>query len=77
MLVRVPGIVRVGAYGCLIRMAEAARALPPPAPPYASRAFCSACKERFTGQVQLRLAIALWAKYAHLAETYENNFSGV
>ena len=31
--------------------------------------FCSTCKQRFTGQVKLRLAIALWAKHARVVET--------
>ena len=63
-----------GSYGwthatCLVKMAEAA-----PAPTlgrlrYAPWISCSTCKQRFTGLVQLRLAIALWTKYARLVET--------
>ena len=30
---------------------------------------CSTCKQEFTGLVQLRLVIALWAKYAPMVET--------
>ena len=50
-------------------MAEAARAPPAPALHFAAWVSCSACKQDFTGLVQLRLAIALWAKNARLAET--------
>ena len=55
--------------GCLIRVAEAAPAMPPGEPTFTSWQSCSTCKQDFTGLVQLRLAIALWAKYEHLAET--------
>ena len=52
---------------CLIKMAEAAPR--PPAPTFAAWVSCSTCKQAFTGLVQLRLAIALWAKHAHKVET--------
>ena len=54
---------------CLIESAEAARAPPPGELRFAPWIFCSTCKQQFAGLVWLRLAIALWAKYAHLAET--------
>ena len=51
---------------CLVQSA-AARA-PPPGQPrldgFAAWIFCSTCKQLFTGLVQLRLAIALWALHA-------------
>ena len=55
---------------CLVKSAEAAPAPPPPEPTSTPWVFCSTCKQRFTGLVQLRLAIALWAKYARV-ETNE------
>ena len=54
---------------CLIQMAEAARAPPPPESPFAPWVFCPTCKQRFTDLVQLRLAIALWVKRARAVET--------
>ena len=57
---------------CLVKMAEAAQEPPPPSPPFVAWAFCSNCKQRFTGLVQLRLAIVLWAKHARAVETDVN-----
>ena len=55
---------------CLVKPAEAARAPPPPEPHFAPWTFCSTCKQRFTGLVRMRLAIALWATWAvHAMET--------
>ena len=51
---------------CLVQSAEAAP-VPPLGLHYAAWISCSICKQRFTGLVQLRLAIALWAKYAACA----------
>ena len=56
---------------CLVKMAEATRAPPPGEPRFAAWISCSTCEQGFTGQVLLRLAIALWAKHAHLVETNE------
>ena len=55
--------------GCLVKSAEAARAPPPPAPYFAPWLSCSTCKQQFTGQVLMRLAIALWVKHAYAVET--------
>ena len=53
--------------GCLVKWAEAARAPPPSEPHFAPWIFCQTCKQRFTGLVQLRLAITLWAKFTDAA----------
>ena len=65
-----------GSYGwahaaCLIRMTEAARAPLPGEPTFTAWVCCSTCKQRFTGQVQLRLAVVLWARHARAVETDE------
>ena len=60
---------------CLVKSAEAARPPPPPAPRFAAWIFCATCKQHFTGLVQLRLAITLWAKYAREVETDENRIA--
>ena len=54
---------------CLVKMAEAARAPPRGQPIFDAWVSCATCKQRFTGQVRLRLAIALWAKHARAVET--------
>ena len=51
-----------------MKSAEAAPVPTPPAPRFAAWADCSTCKQRFTGQVKLRLAIVLWTKYARAVE---------
>ena len=57
--------------GCLVKSTEAARAPVSGQPTIAAWAICSTCKQRFTGLVQLRLAIALWLKHACAAEMNE------
>ena len=42
---------------------------PPPTPHFVAWVSCATCKQRFTGLVELRPAIALWAKYARAVET--------
>ena len=42
---------------------------PPGQKTFAVWASCSACKQEFTGQVKLRVAVALWAKHARTVET--------
>ena len=71
--VYVPRLVRVGARDVLgqvhgIRAISSRRCRGHSSHPGS----CSTCKQLFTGQVQLRLAIALWAKYVHVAETDDN-----
>ena len=53
---------------CLVKPAETARAPPPGEPYFTAWVSCSTCKQEFTGLVKLRLAIALWAKYARAVE---------
>ena len=50
-----------------------------PAPTFAAWTFCSArtCEQEFTGLVKVRLAIALWAKYAHLTDMGEGRLFAV
>ena len=57
---------------CLVKSAEAAREPPPGEPTFNAWHFCPTCKQEFTGLVQLRLAIALWAKHARVVETDQN-----
>ena len=54
--------------GCLVKSAEVAREPPPEEllfTPWISRL---TCKQRFTGQVQLRFAIELWVKHVRAVE---------
>ena len=62
---------------CLVRSAEAAREPMLPQPHFAAWLFCATCKQGFTGLVQLRLAIALWAKHARAVETDEERLQAV
>ena len=62
---------------CLIKMAEAAPLPPQTAPRFAAWVSCSACKQYFTDMVQLRLAIALWAKRARALETNAERLAAV
>ena len=55
--------------GCLVKSAETAPVPTPPAPHFAAWAVCATCKQRFTGLVQMRLAIALWSKHARAVDT--------
>ena len=57
---------------CLIQMAEVARVPPSGTPRFTPWTFCSTCKQKFTGIVQLRLTIALWVKYARAVETNQD-----
>ena len=50
-------------------LVEAARQPPPPASYFVAWIFCSTCKQRFTGQVRLLLAIAPWTKHSRAVET--------
>ena len=60
---------------CLVKCAKAARAPLPPVTYFAAWVSCSTCKQWFTGQVQLRLTIALWAKHARAVDTNFERFS--
>ena len=58
--------------GCMVETAEATREPSPPGPFFAAWIYCPTCKQPFTGLVQLRLAIALWLKYARALEVDDN-----
>ena len=49
---------------CLVQSVGGARVPAPLVPHFAVWIFCSTCKQHLTGLVELRLAIALWAKHA-------------
>ena len=55
--------------GSLVKSAEAARVPTPPAYHFAAWVYCLTCKQKFTGLVQLRFAMTLWAKHARAVET--------
>ena len=64
-----PGLVRVGACDLLDPDGGGRASAAGAGAALRCLDLCSTCKQRFTGQMQLQLAIALWSNYAHEAET--------